>query len=100
MTGSVDVLDATEFAIGDMTSRAWSGSLHTVSHRKYAFDLAVDRHALQPPRVVGDPFAHIAPNRDEIPVGLDGLDARVFARLDAEHFASRRISHHIADLVP
>ena len=57
MAVGVDLLDGPQLAIRDLALPVRGGELHAVALRERALGLAIERHALQPARIVGDRLA-------------------------------------------
>ena len=99
MAAGVHLLDGAELAIRDVPLPVRRRELHAVAHRERAVRLAIERHALQPARVVGDALAALARDREAIVRRVHLVDPRIRARLEGQGLAARGVAHDVARLV-
>src|SRR6266853_6725798 len=95
----VDLLDSAKLTVSNVLLSIRRRELHAVALAERALRLLVQRHTMQPSRIVTHLFAIPALDRHAIFFLVHAFHTRVFSRFDALCFAASCVAHHVARLV-
>ena len=84
LPSAVDLLDRRQLAVCQFLLMIRSRQLHAVALRELALAVAVDRHTLQPARIVAQLLAAVPLHRERVAFAVHVRHTRIFSRLDAE----------------
>ena len=95
----IDLLDTAKLAVSDVLLSIRGCELYAVAFAERALRLPIQRHTMQPARIVAYLFAVLALHRHPIVFLVHAFHTRVFSRFDAVCFAAYCVAHHVARLV-
>ncbi len=73
--------------------------LHSISFTEFALRLAVERHAVQPARIVTHLLTVLAFHRHQVFFLVPALDAGILSGLNTTRLTASRIAYYVARLV-
>src|ERR1700688_4821298 len=99
MAAGIYLLNGPQLAICHVPLSERRRELHAVPGRERAVRFSIERHPLQPARIVGYLLASGACDRQAIVLCMHLIDPRVLARADGEDLTAGGVANHVAWLV-